>query len=119
MPGITSCAPARQSATVSIPAAATGGANVNANLRAGLDQNACPIARALSRSAIVPITKATHASTSQTNSHRDEPGWRLAINPAAMAVTPIQTPPQPGTAVNLFARSDGFAYVTEVFGGLR
>jgi hypothetical protein len=48
----------------------------------------------------VPIASATAPSTNQQRSHRSCVGWKAAIMPAAIAVTPITTAPQPGMAVN-------------------
>jgi hypothetical protein len=51
------------------------------------------------------MATATKASTNQTASQARGDDWRDAANAAAMAVMPMATPPQPGTAVNSEALS--------------
>jgi hypothetical protein len=64
-----------------------------------------PARRAFSTMVQPPIPSARIAALSQTTSHSPGSAVRDATSVAASAVSPIATPPHPGTAVNAVARS--------------
>src|SRR5207249_10896727 len=77
-----------------------GGAKLSRNFRPGPEKS-----RELARCALVAaagaaMATATNASTSQTTSQALALACREARYAAAIAVMPMATPPQPGTAVN-------------------
>src|SRR5579862_429588 len=104
-PGIAATAPAFHNARVSTAPANNEGKKLNTNFRAGADHSGRPAALALRRIASTPTAMANSASPSQIASHSPRDGACDANPAAASAVTPISTPPQPGTAVNDPARS--------------
>src|SRR5690242_14780600 len=104
-PGIAATAPEFHNATVNTAPANNDGKKLNTNLRAGADHNSSPAALALRFIASTPTAIASTASPIQIASHMPREDACEASPAAASAVTPISTPPQPGTAVNDPARS--------------
>src|SRR2546421_7466036 len=82
-----------------------GGAKLRTNLRPGPEKSAELARCALVAAAGAAMATATKASISQTASQARGVVCREAANAAISAVTPMATPPQPGTAVNSAARS--------------
>ena len=85
--------------------ATSGGRYARAKRWAGAaDDSGVPARRALI--AIVPsaIAAPTHASASHTSTQRSESSGGPDTAAVISAVTPMATPPQPGTAVNSVAR---------------
>src|SRR5581483_648544 len=85
--------------------ATSGGRYASANRYAGAaDDNGVPPRRALIVIVVSPIAAATDASPNQIATHRSELSGGPLTMAVAMAVTPMATPPHPGTAVNSVAR---------------
>src|SRR4051812_30379854 len=85
--------------------ATSGGTYPSAKRNAGAaDDSGAPILRALIVIAANAIAAAIAASASHTATHRSESSGGPDTNAAITAVTPISTPPHPGTAVNAVAR---------------
>src|SRR6185369_15919580 len=98
-PGIDATAPAFHKAAVSTAPANSGGTKLNINLRAGADHSGNPADCALRHMANTPTAIATIASLSHSASQVWRDSACDAKPAAASAVTPISTPPHPGTAV--------------------
>ncbi len=82
-----------------------GGVKLRRNLRPGPEKSLALARCALVAAEEAAMATATNASTSQTVSQARGDVWRDAAQAAPMAVNPMATPPQPGTAVNSAARS--------------
>src|SRR3989442_13819532 len=82
-----------------------GGAKLSRNLRQGQEKSREFARWALVAAAGAAMATATNASASQTLSQASGVAWREATNAATSAVTPMATPPQPGTAENSAALS--------------
>src|SRR5262249_7584525 len=93
------------STTVSAAPTASGGTKLKMNLRTGGDQTGRPAVTAFRHIARMPMAIATAPSVSHVASHATVDDCCTATMLATIAVTPIATPPQPGTAVNEPARS--------------
>src|ERR1035437_1835508 len=85
--------------------AISGGAKVNANFLPGVETSGVPAILDFCHIASRPIANARHASTSHVISQSRKNGWVFAMYAATIAVTPINMPPYPGTAVKLVERS--------------
>src|SRR5271168_744884 len=99
-PGIAVAAPARHNTTVSAAPTASGGTKLNTNLRAGADHIGIPALDALRHIARMPIVTASAPSIIQVTIQASVDVSRTAMKLVITAVTPIATPPHPGTAVN-------------------
>src|SRR5579872_847270 len=104
-PAIAPIAPARTNISVNNPPAKSGGTKLYTNLRPGPERIEPPASRALENVVQIAIATATAASPIQVRSQPIEVSWREAITAAPIAVMPMATPPQPGTAVKEPARS--------------
>src|SRR5579863_8853226 len=104
-PGIAVAAPALHSTMVSAAPTISGGAKLNRNLRAGADHIGSPAFDAFRHMARIPMAIASAPSSIQVTTHRPVDFCCAATRLAASAVTPMATPPQPGTAVKDPARS--------------
>src|SRR5260370_39115161 len=82
-----------------------GGEKLSANFRPGLESSATPARRAFRFTAQAAIQKESRASPIQMASQRSWVDWLEASSAVAIAVIPMATPPQPGTAVNAEAPS--------------
>src|SRR6266446_3521836 len=82
-----------------------GGEKLRANFRPGLESNGIAARRALRQTAQAAMQKEIKASPIQVASHRSSLEWREASSAVIIAVIPMATPPQPGTAVNAEAPS--------------
>src|SRR4029077_13023965 len=82
-----------------------GGVKLRRNLRPGPESSVALPRWALVAADDEAMATATKTSTSQTVSQARGDPCRDAIQAATMAVSPMATPPQPGTAVNSAARS--------------
>src|SRR5260370_38784233 len=90
---------------VSTMPATSGGTYPSAKRYAGAaDDSGAPMRRAFLVIATSAIAAATAASANQTRIQRRESSGGPEMTAATTAVTPIATPPQPGTAVNSVAR---------------
>src|SRR5205814_1828310 len=104
-PGSAATMPAWKSANDKRPPTTIGGAKLRRNLRPGPEKSAELARCALVAAAGAAMATATKASINQTASQARGVVCREAANAATSAVTPIATPPQPGTAVNSAALS--------------
>src|SRR5581483_729444 len=104
-PGIAAMAPARHKTIVSAAPTTKGGTKLNTNFLAGADQTGSPAFDALRHIARIPIAMARTPSISHVVSQAPGDVCLKATKLAPTAVTPMATPPQPGTAVNEPARS--------------
>src|SRR6266566_10040001 len=82
-----------------------GGEKLRANFRPGLENNGIAAWRALRPTAQAAIQNEIKASPIQVASHWSWVDWREASTAVIIAVIPMATPPQPGTAVNAEAPS--------------
>src|SRR5436309_4775249 len=82
-----------------------GGEKLSANFRPGFESSGIPARRAFRFTAQAAMQKEIKASPIQVASHPSRVGWREASSAVIIAVIPIATPPQPGTAVNAEAPS--------------
>src|SRR5438045_3518077 len=82
-----------------------GGEKLSANLRPGLESSGLAARRDFRMTVQAAIQKESRASPIQMASQRSAFPWRAAISAVRIAVIPIATPPQPGTAVNAEAPS--------------
>src|SRR5262252_5654096 len=88
-----------------MPPAIIAGHKFRANLRPAPYRSVTLAALHFSVIAQPPSASARAASPSQLSNHKSREGNRLEINAVNNALTPMRTPPQPGTAVNDPARS--------------
>ncbi len=105
IPGNISSASSLASASDINAPASSGGARLSVNFLPGPDMSFKSAARAFRFIITAPIVSASGNSPAQTIIHSCSSSIRDASNPATTALTPIITPPQPGTAVNDEARS--------------
>jgi hypothetical protein len=87
------------------PPATSGAAVPNANLRAFLPVSAMPARRAFHVIAASSTTTAMDAAPSHVASQRSPVGCRAPTTAAISPMTPVTTPPAPGTAVKADERS--------------
>src|SRR3954469_9019401 len=104
-PGNRAMSPEVANTGVSTMPATSGGTNPSAKRSAGgADESGAPMRRALIVIVASAIAAAIAASANQVSTQRGEPSGGPEMIAATSAVTPIATPPQPGTAVNSVAR---------------
>src|SRR5712691_11381336 len=82
-----------------------GGEKLSANFRPGLESIGLAARRDFRITAQAAMQKEIRASPVQMASHRSSAAWRPASKAVIIAVIPMATPPQPGTAVNAEAPS--------------
>ena len=104
-PGSTSSACARHNASDKTAPAANGGVKLKVNFLPGADSNFRRDTSAFRFMLHPPINNANGSSHAHGYIHSCSSRICAATNAAANAVTPIATPPHPGTAVNDDARS--------------
>src|SRR5437870_5134339 len=82
-----------------------GGEKLSANLRPGFESRGIAARRAFRHTAHAAIQNETSAPPIQVASHLSSVGCHEASNAVSIAVIPMVTPPQPGTAVKAEAPS--------------